>query len=436
LSSESDGKEDGANGSERAPWRAASFYRREVIDARQSRLQGDVFLLQPVSIGVIGAILAAIVVLFVALLMFGEYARVERVQGYLKPTNGLVKIEAGRFGTLSTLYVDEGQAVDAGQRLARIDLTQQAGGTGSPLERSEQALDSQLASAESQIGLERQQLASEGSKLRSDQAQLRTSIAALESQLQIQRKLIESSEEVYERLKLAAERGYVTVIAREQRYQELLAGRSEEQRLTQELARQRAELARNRVRMAQLPGEAEARIARLRSEQSAIDERSANLDERRQDVIVSPTKGRVVAITGASLGGSVTPGRSFLTILPQNSTMVAELFVPSSAAGFVEPGQEVRILYDAFPYQRFGSFEGVVANVGGSILSPGEVTAPFEIKQPVYRVVVRLVDQSIRIRGQAIAVQPGMTLSANIVLERRSFLDWFLAPLRAVRARS
>ncbi len=414
----------------------ATIFRPEVLVARQNRLQGDVFLLQPVSVKVIAAILLLIVLLFAALLALGSYSRVERVQGYLSPSRGLVKIEAGRFGRLASLYVKEGQQVRAGDRLARIELMQRAEGGASPVDLSAEALASQRADAQSQIGLERDQSAAEATKLRSDALQLATTVASLEAQVQLQRRMIASAKDVYERIKIAAERGYVTTIAREQRFQELLAGQAEEQRLAQELARQRGELAKTRVRLSQVPGESAAKIARLRSERSAIDERSADLAQRREDVIVSPVSGRVVAINGASLGGSVTPGRSFLTILPTGSDMVADLFVPSRAAGFVAPGQEIRILYDAFPYQRFGSFPGTVETVGGSILSPGEVDAPFAITQPVYRVSARLDAQSITIGGQRIAVQPGMTLNANIVLERRSFLDWFLSPLRAVGARS
>jgi hypothetical protein len=44
----------------------------------------------------------------------------------------------------------------------------------------------------------------------------------------------------------------------------------------------------------------------------------------------------------------------------------AEIYIPSRAIGFVKPGQEVRLLYDAFPYQRFGAYRGRVVAASSS----------------------------------------------------------------------
>ena len=57
-----------------------------------------------------------------------------------------------------------------------------------------------------------------------------------------------------------------------------------------------------------------------------------------------------------------------MEIIPEDSVLEADLFVPARAIGFIEPGQDVRILYDAFPYQHFGSYHGHVTNVSQTIL--------------------------------------------------------------------
>ncbi|MBL4836590.1 MAG: HlyD family efflux transporter periplasmic adaptor subunit [Kordiimonadaceae bacterium] len=146
--------------------------------------------------------------------------------------------------------------------------------------------------------------------------------------------------------------------------------------------------------------------------------------------------GRVVSIAGTAIGRSVQAGQPLFSILPEGSVLEAELFVPSRAVGFVEEGQEVRLLYDAFPYQRFGSFTATITKVTKTILAPNETFAPFEVKEPVYWVTAKLTAKNITARGSEIALQSGMTLQANIVLERRSFIDWLLEPLRAVGGRT
>jgi membrane fusion protein len=102
----------------------------------------------------------------------------------------------------------------------------------------------------------------------------------------------------------------------------------------------------------------------------------------------------------------------------------------------VVPGQEVRIMYDAFPYQRFGSFPGRVEQVSRTVIAPDEVDAPVKIDTPVYRIRVALPQQVVQAYGGGAVLQPGMTLQANIVLERRSFLQWLLDPVMAVKNRT
>jgi membrane fusion protein len=370
------------------------------------------------------------------MLVSGSYARSERVSGYLTPSKGMVKIQPGRFGVLERLLVREGQQVQAGQRLATIALTQDLGDASSPIGQSAEALRLQQAQLDSQIALEAEQRASEAGKLRAEQGELQAAISSISAQLELQRQVVASSGTTYSRAAALAEKGYVSKIEVEQRQQAWLANQAQQRRLEQDLAKARAQYEQNSLGLRQLPLDSGQRIARLKQERSAVGERTGELRGRRTDEIVSPVSGRVVTIVGASPGGTVAPGQPFITILPTDSVIRAELFVPSRAAGFIKPGQDVKLLYDAFPYQRFGSYPAVVTSVGQNILAPEEVIAPFKVTEPVYRVTAELQSPTIQARGQRIALQSGMTLKANVVLERRSFLDWFLEPLRALGARA
>ena len=79
-----------------------------------------------------------------------------------------------------------------------------------------------------------------------------------------------------------------------------------------------------------------------------------------------------------------------LSILPTGSLLQAELFVPTRAVGFVRSGQQVRILYDAFPYQRFGSYGGRIIALTRTILTPTDDIGPIALSEPAYKATVAL----------------------------------------------
>jgi len=109
--------------------------------------------------------------------------------------------------------------------------------------------------------------------------------------------------------------------------------------------------------------------------------------------------------------------------------------VPSRAIGFIVPGQRVRLMVDAFPYQRFGTLGGSVSTVSRAVLSPNEVLGKVALTEPAYRITVRLDRQDIDAFGRSVPLQPDMTLKADIVLEGRSLAAWLFEPLISVRGR-
>ena len=121
-----------------------------------------------------------------------------------------------------------------------------------------------------------------------------------------------------------------------------------------------------------------------------------------------------------------------LDILPNNSTLIAELDIPSAAVGFVKPGQPVKLRYDAFPYQRYGIHEGEIVEISRSVLSGNSGMIP---EVPVYRAKVRLGSQVVLAYGDEQDLLPGMTLTADVILEQRSLVRWLLDPLYSLQGR-
>mgnify|MGYP006198678367 CR=1 FL=1 len=124
-----------------------------------------------------------------------------------------------------------------------------------------------------------------------------------------------------------------------------------------------------------------------------------------------------------------------LTIMPEQAELLAVLLVPTRAYGFVQPGQQARLRFDAFPYQRFGSYQGQVIKTAQAIVLPNEVDMPVAVQEPVYRVEVQLESQQIRAFNNNVPLQSGMLLSADIVLEQRSLMAWLFEPILSLKGR-
>jgi membrane fusion protein len=150
---------------------------------------------------------------------------------------------------------------------------------------------------------------------------------------------------------------------------------------------------------------------------------------------VAPISGRISNLN-VRKGYAVDAQRLVMAIVPDGAALEAELFVPTSAAAFVKVGQEVRLLYDAFPYQRFGSGTGSIVQVSQNAVVPGDLATPQAFDEPVYVVRVRLGDATMTAFGEKVSLKPGMTLKANVVLEQRSIFAWIFEPLYAVRGRT
>lgn len=412
-----------------------ALFRPEVIEARAERLNGAILLTQPVRYWSLGILIAATVAGALIWASQGSYARIESAPGVVTSIAPIAKIFALRPGVITRLTVQEGDLVEAGRPLAIVQMAQADGGGLIPEAVGLSAIAEQSRIAGDQIGLERRRETSERQRLTTAIASFTTQRAGLEAQIAIEREIVASAKSTFDQLGPVVERGFVSRLDYERRRQAWLV---EQQRL-RGLEQQAQSLAMNAAQagseLQRLPLEVSSRIGQLRTSQQSLVQSRAQMDGASAYTIKAPVSGRVTALQ-TGLGRLADPRVPLMAIAPVGGQLQADIFAPSRAIGFVRPGQSVRLLYDAFPYQRFGSFPGQVLSVTHSIIAPNELDAPFQVRDPVYRVRVRVADQSVQAFGEQVPLQPGMTLSANIVLDRRPFLDWLLQPLRAVRARS
>jgi membrane fusion protein len=105
----------------------------------------------------------------------------------------------------------------------------------------------------------------------------------------------------------------------------------------------------------------------------------------------------------------------------------AQLLTDADTIMKLRPGQEVQVKYVAFPFQTYGVFTGQVKTLADR---PAAVTTQqYSAKTPAYPVEVELKQQRISVANQLMPLRPGMTLTANILLERKTLFNWLWEPL-------
>jgi membrane fusion protein len=176
----------------------------------------------------------------------------------------------------------------------------------------------------------------------------------------------------------------------------------------------------------------QGKVQLTRNELSEVEQRIAEIDGRRAYIIRAPRAGRVSTLQ-ARVGQTVNPERLQLEILPSDSRLQADLFVPTRAVGFVRVNQKVRILYDAFPYQRFGVYSGRIVDISQAILTRSDMSGPITLLEPAYKVTVALDRPDVDAYGKKVALQADMVLRADILLDKQSLLKWLLDPLFSAR---
>lgn len=411
------------------------LFRPDVVDARSRRLHGEVILQQSLPSHIVTGVIVLIVIAAVAWVVLGRYARIETARGMLVPIGGYAKIYALRTGVVTGLMVKDGDQVKAGQKLVviKMETPNATGVVGSREELGSIANQTNLATE--QIGLAGQRSQSEAARLAGVIDGLRKQAVTVKEQIELQQQVVASMAHSFAEVAPVVDKGYISKIDYERRRQALLSTKEDLSRLRQQADATQADIART---------EKERDQAILAGRNDQVTARSAleTLRQQRTKVegegsysIESPVSGRVSTIQ-TTVGRTVEGSVPLMVVVPEGAPVRADLFVPSRAIGFVKRGQEVRLLYDAYPYQRFGSYVGRVETVSRLAVAGQETGAPFEIKDPVYRVTVTLDHQQLKAYGERIALQPGMTLVANLILERQSFLDWMLDPLRAVSNRN
>ncbi len=271
-------------------------------------------------------------------------------------------------------------------------------------------------------------------ELNNNRDHLKSQIIQLESQITVHEERLGLADRQVQQLvslKLEDAASESEVIAAKER---MLILKQELERLFQQKLSMMQELDAIYNRITGLPDDLETSKSQLRERLAGLSQRRTEIERQARFIIRAPFDGKVAALQ-VRKGQALRPGQLQMAILPFGSELVAELYAPTRAAGFIKPGQNVRLLYDAFPYQRFGAAHGIVERVSKTVLSPEDGPASLGIQEPIYRLTVNLEKQAVNAFGEEFTLQDGMTLKADIILEKRTILEWLFEPLLAISRR-
>lgn len=406
------------------------LFRDEAIEAQRRRLWGDVRLSHPPSLALWTGVLALVCAALFSSLVLIQFTRRETVSGTLVPVGGVIQVVAPRSGLVTAVNVAEGEKVEAGHQLFELaDASNSV--AGGPV------LDAQLAQIEGQSRALVQRRDATRASIASDQVRLSNQIAGAEASrskvdasIAVQADVVRLAEQDLQRLTSLHGEGFAPRSEVDRRRRQVLLERGTLINLEAELGRLTTSIGDLHGQLDALPARLAGELAVLDSEDSSLSQRRAELELLQRQSIRAPVAGTVSYQT-ALAGQVVATGQPLLSLIPDGARLEAQLFVPTRAAGFLRAGQRTRLQIQAFPFQRFGFVEGEVRVIARSVSAPGDPSLPSDIKEPVYRIRVRLKQQAVRAYGLNQDLQAGMLLKADVETDRRRLWEQLFEPLLA-----
>ena len=165
----------------------------------------------------------------------------------------------------------------------------------------------------------------------------------------------------------------------------------------------------------------------------------------------APIAGTVQQLAVTTVGQVVGSGQSLMTVVPIDGAIEIEALVQNQDIGFIEPGQDVVVKVEAFPFTRFGTIAGRIVKVSRDAVDEREAqglgdsaarsgsgpsASPGRTQSLVFPATVRLERSVIDVDGKLIPLSAGMAVTVEIRTGQRRAIDYVLSPLREVASSS
>lgn len=352
------------------------------------------------------------------------------VKGKLEPNTKVKVIQSPVPGVVDTVMVKEGEPVEAGQVLIRFDLRDVRNQLASATTIKRQLLEENATYAAS-LGdrstlakltpNQRQRLTSQSEELRNKRDEALAQLRRSEVRISGLRQSVATARNIANRYERLVRSGAISEV-------QLLEARNK----TQEIATQLAEEERETLRLqAQLRSTRSGPSADLRGRIEAnirqIAEQDAKISTAQQQLLYgeirSPATGRIFDLD-VRRGSVAQAAQPLLRVVPGDA-LQAKVYVPSNVIGFIHQGQRADLSLDTFPSSDYGRIDATVASVSTDALTPEKQKEALgnDATGLHYPATLTLKRQTLQAGSKQIALQPGMSLSADVQLRQRRMLS-------------
>jgi membrane fusion protein, adhesin transport system len=407
-------------------------------------------------------LLVVIVVFFATFLGWASWAKLDEVtrgEGKVIPSRQVQVVQNLEGGIVAEILVREGEVVEIGQVMVRIDDVRAASHLRETRARYLAllgALGRLRAEVEgTAITFAPDVLAAAGDLAANERALYRARKDALESELEILRSQAHQREQELSELAtrlgqlershaLAAEELEITeplaenrVISKVQllrlrRQVNDLAGELEATRLAVPRVEAALREANRRVeeRFLNFRAEAQRELNAVQAEAAALEEAmAAEADTVSRTEVRSPVRGTVKQLFVTTVGGVIQPGEHLVEIVPLEDNLLVEAKVRPPDIAFLHPGQAAMVKVTAYDFSIYGGLDAVVEDISADTITD-------EKGESFYRVRVRTHDAALLKAGEPLPIIPGMTTQVDILTGEKTVLDYLLKPILRAKERA
>jgi membrane fusion protein len=422
--------------SQQVPSSQHRLFRPESVQAHQLAWLGTPTVRLTLPVSAVTIVMALLIIAAANLMTFGTYARRIDLHGLMLPKSGLIDVAAPAGGWIESIGVADGQPVDSGAVLYRVNVDTMTSNGGAQ-QTIVAALNAQRSTLNDQIDHRTRMGDAQGQALEDQIKNLKLQISQTNVQIATEEGFEQTLKSEYDLFSNSKSSGLVGSDQVDPRQQRWMSAKNQLEQLRTSLLGLQAQLTDAENHLATNALQTRSDIDTLKAKISYIDQQIAGSEAHRSIEIRAPGSGTVTAVIGHP-GQLVAAGSPMLTIVPHHSSMQAQLLAPSSAIGFLHVGERVLLRYGAFPYQKFGQYWGTVVDVSHAALPQQEVRSLTSNSSALalgglYRVTVQPDQQQLMIHGRAERLTPSMEVEAFVLLDARPLYQWILEPLYGLR---
>jgi len=164
-------------------------------------------------------------------------------------------------------------------------------------------------------------------------------------------------------------------------------------------------------------------------DRDGIKEQLQKADKRRQLVsLVSPVDAVVLDMAKLSEGSVVQGAEQMFTLVPLGAELEAEVRIDSMDIGYIKTSDSTHLKLDAFPFQKHGALEGHIRTISEDAFRRDAAGNSGGL-DAYYLSRISFSGSTLRNMNEKMRLLPGMTLSAEIVVGKRSVMSYLLWPL-------